>query len=198
MAYVFFRASEDALDNITASFDFVHTINASLRYTRSVLKDEMKRKGEITNEECISLIDPKKEVHGVNYTRAFFEKNISDHEEQLAWLLLNNLFAIHEGWAQRLYNEAFKGLHYDEYKFIKNLEFTGLMKKFSSYYMTINKKSLLMKNAFFSNYMNEARLDFSKLDNYMLCYRVFKEMRNCYMHHNSVASKQVVDCRAAN
>ena len=34
MATVFFQATQDALDNITTTFDFVHPLHASLKYTR--------------------------------------------------------------------------------------------------------------------------------------------------------------------
>lgn len=34
MANVFFQATKDALDNITAAFDFVHPLRASMQYTR--------------------------------------------------------------------------------------------------------------------------------------------------------------------
>ena len=42
-----------------------------------------------------------------SYNRAFVETSWENQEESLAWLLLNNLFAIHEGWAQRLYEDIF-------------------------------------------------------------------------------------------
>ena len=39
MADVFFRASKDALDNITTAFDNVHPLTVSLRYTRRVINE---------------------------------------------------------------------------------------------------------------------------------------------------------------
>lgn len=191
MADVFFRASNDALDNITTAFDNVHPLTVSLRYTRRVINEAANQMPDEINYQ--QLIDPDNSVHGVNYKRAFIETSWPMQEENLAWLLLNNLFAIHEGWAQRLYEDVFCGFHYQERAFIKNLEFPGLTNKFSSYYATVNKVSAALDGAFFNTYRVTSRLDFNKLENYMLCYRFFKEARNCYMHHNFVASQQLID-----
>lgn len=192
MANVFFRASKDALDNISVAFDFIHPLNASMRYTRRVVHDIYAGNPQLTTREVQSLIDPDAKVHGVNYHSAFVETTWEAQEESLAWMLLNNLFAIHEGWAQRIYEETFCGFHYSE-KFIKKLEFPELTKRFSDYFLISGKVSTALDGAFFNVYKAKSNLDFSKLENYMLCYRVFKEARNCYMHHNFVASQDLID-----
>lgn len=192
MSDVFFRASNDALDNITAAFDFVHPVNVSMRYARRVITEALGNNSELTSSDFQMMIDPDNLVHGVNYNRAFVETSWENQEESLAWLLLNNLFAIHEGWAQRLYEDIFSSYHYSD-RFIKNLEFPGLTNKFTNYYCTSTKTSVALDGAFFSVYRAKSGLDFSKLENYMLCYRFFKEARNCYMHHNFVASQKLID-----
>ena len=193
MTAVFFRASEDALDNITTAFDNIYPLTVSLKYTRRVINEAVNSNesdGEIDYQQ---IIDPENSVQGVNYKRAFIETSWDTQEENLAWVLLHNLFAIHEGWAQRLYDDVFCGFHYQEKSFIKNLEFPGLTGKFSSYYVTTNKRSIALDGAFFNTYMVKSKMDFNKLENYMLCYRFFKEARNCYMHHNFVASQKLID-----
>lgn len=193
MADVFFRASKDALDNITTAFDNVHPLTVSLKYTRRVINEATNRNTSGCEIDYQQIIDPDNSVHGVNYKRAFIETPWVTQEENLAWLLLNNLFAIHEGWAQRLYDDAFCGFHFQERPFIKNLEFPGLTNKFTNYYITANKRSNALDGAFYNAYKTASSLDFSKLENYMLCYRFFKEARNCYMHHNFAASQDLVD-----
>lgn len=193
MTKVFFRASDAALDNITAAFDFVHPINVSMRYTRRIITKALENSPELDLSDLRKIIDPENHVHGVNYGRAFVDAGCDAHEENLAWLLLNNLFAIHEGWAERLYEEIFSGYHYKRDTFIKNLEFPGLAEKFTSYYAINGKTSIALDGAFFNIYQSKSNVDFAKLENYMLCYRVFKEMRNCFMHRNFIASQQLID-----
>lgn len=193
MADVFFRASNDAMSNITYAFDFVHPVTVSMKYVRKEIEKLTISNQFLSNDKIKDVIDPSCSVHGVNYKRSFIEETWEEQEERIAWLLLNNLFAIHEGWAQRLYTEIFSDYGYSEKTFIKNLEFCGLVNKFSDYYVTSNRKSIQMEGAFFEVYMRKSGLDFGKLDNYMLCYRYFKEARNCFMHGIFIASQKLLD-----
>jgi hypothetical protein len=194
MAKLFFRASEDALDNITAAFDISHPLRVSFRYTRKVLNDLNSCSEHVDTKLCEETINSDGYIHGVNYKRAFFDTSYEEQEEKLAWFLLNNLFAIHEGWAERIYSEIFDKSGYKQRTFIQNLEYEDLSSKFNSYFTPRSKESSLLCQNFFSEYKVNSRLDFSKLDNYMLCYRYFKEARNCYMHKNFIASQNLMKC----
>ena len=197
MADLFFRASEDALDNITAAFDISHPLRASFRYTRKILNELNPDSNNINSELCNQTINADGYVHGVNYKRAFFETSFEDQEEKLAWFLLNNLFAIHEGWVERIYEEIFDGRGYAEKTFKRNLEFENISSKFSSYFTPSNKESQILCTSFYPVYEAKAALDFTKIDKYMLCYRYFKEARNCYMHRNFIATQKLIDSYTA-
>lgn len=194
MAKVFFQATNDALNNITSTFNFVHPLQVSLQYTRRKVAEIHAENPNASELYYRSVIDPSQLVHGVPYRNAFINTPWTTQEEQLAWLLLNNLFAVFEGWAQRLYDErfSFRG-NYDEITFGKNFQYTGLNRRFSSYYMRGTNKSSVMEDAFFDVYKMKSSLDFAKLDNYLLLYRYFKEARNCYMHHNLKATRKVIN-----
>ena len=193
MKQVFFRASKDALDNISRAYDFVHPLTASMRFTRDTLEEASNAKPGLSNADMSALIDPNETVHGVNYKLAFIDTDWNKQEKNIAWLLLNNLFAIHEGWAQRLYEEVFQHCPgYGETAFIKGLESADLENKLHNYYITTPKKSIILEGAFYNVYYGLSKFDYSKLKNYMLCYRFFKEARNCYMHHNFVASQRLL------
>lgn len=197
MANLFFQATQVALDNITVAFDFVHPLRASMKYTRRKISEI--NVSNPTAEDTIfqSEVDPNQEIHGVSYRGSYINTSWEQQEEQLAWLLLNNLFAIHEGWAHRLYEERFSAKGYKEKTFVKNLEFPGLLSKFSTYYAVGSKKSSIMSNAYFDAYKVSSKLDFNKLENYMLLYRFFKEARNCYMHRGFAASQAIMDAYVA-
>lgn len=194
MANVFFQATKDALDNITAAFDFVHPLRASMQYTRRRVTELSVNNTNADDLFYQAEIDPSASIHGVPYKEAFINTPWEKQEERLSWLLLNNLFAIFEGWAQRIFEERFvvKG-SYGEKVFIKGFQFPGLSTKFSTYYARGTNKSDIMANAFFDVYQTTSQLDFSKLENYLLLYRYYKEARNCYMHRNFVASQDVID-----
>lgn len=193
MARVFFRATEDALKNITEQFKLVHPLRTSMLYTRKAVAQIIAENQTADNAYLKAVIDPDDNVHGTGYKDAFLNTPWEEQEEQLAWLLLNNLFAVHEGWAESLFLERFDGKGYQKEAFVKILEKKNLSSKFTSYYATNPKKSKLFTDTFFDVYKDTSKLDFSKLDNYMLMYRYFKEMRNAFMHGNCIASQRVID-----
>lgn len=197
MARVFFKVTEDALNNITELFKLVHPLRTSMQYTRKAVEQMDIDNPNADDGYLKSSIDPEDNVHGTGYREAFIDTPWEKQEEQLAWLLLNNLFAIHEGWAASLFHERFEGKGYNKDRFIDRLEYSGLSAHFSSYYVTNSKRSQVLAGAFFDTYKHASRLDFSKIDHYMLMYRYFKETRNCFMHGNCIASQRLIDAYTA-
>ena len=197
MAYVFFRASEDALDNLTEVFNLIHPLRASLAFTRNVVNTLYTDVRDVDVKVCQRVVDKDKLFESVNYKCAFFDTSYENQEEKLAWILLNNLFAIHEGWADRLFNEIFftgpTGWFLDNKEFCQTLERTGLTAKFQTYFTPSGRESTVLSNSFFPKYQSKSKCDFGKLDNLMVCYRYFKEARNCYMHKNFLATGILVN-----
>ena len=100
-------------------------------------------------------IDPSGSIRGVAYEDAFIKTRWEEQEEQLAWLLLNNLFAIFEAWAQRIFEERFGPKGCDNEKvFIQKFQFPGLSTSFSTYYARGSNKSDVMENAFYGMQRN--------------------------------------------
>ena len=100
MDCVFFQATKDALDKITAAFDFVHPLRASMQYTRRRVSEIDANVENADDTVFQAEIDPDCLIHSVGYRESYINTPWEGQEEQLAWLLLNNLFAIYEGWAQ--------------------------------------------------------------------------------------------------
>ena len=184
--HLFFRASEDALDMISREYDLIHPLRASLKYVRK----EIASLCDISMAQ--RMIDPLEEIHGVNYQKAFVEDTWEKQEEELAWILLNSLFSIHEGWASEIFR-IFEGTDFsNEIPFSKKLESANLSSEFGSYFVPPSLQSVLIDTAMQNKYVVENNLDMVKLDKYMLMYRYFKELRNCYMHHNGKITDRVV------
>ena len=197
MARVFFQTTENALNSITEQFKLVHPLRTSMLYTRKVAQEIASDNPSVDNEYFKNLMDPENKVHGTDFRTAFLCTAWDIQEEQLAWLLLNNLFAIHEGWAETLFLERFDGKGYKKDTFVESLKKTELSAKFTSYYVTSSKRSKMLTDAFFNVYKDASNLTFSKLDNYMLMYRFFKVARNCFMHANCIASQHLLDAYTA-
>lgn len=185
--HLFFGASEDALAMISREYDLIHPLRASLKFTRR----EVAGLSDISKAQ--EMIDSLGEIHGVNYRKVFVEDTWEKQEEDLAWILLNSLLAIYEGWASEIFS-IFEGADFSkEISFTQKLESADLSTKFGSYFITPTLQSTLIDTAMQNKYIVENNLDIGKLDKYMLMYRYFKELRNCYMHHNGKATDRVVN-----
>lgn len=189
MGYLFYSATSDALDNITASFDIIHPIRACVLYARNQIDNN----GIVDPASMQNEIDPTHNIHGVNYLDFFNGTTWEQVEENHAWFLLNNLFAIHEGWVDRLEKELFDIVGGYTSKKIKQLEYKDLRSAFRSYFVPVNKKSATIEAAFSKVYEDAQQYDVDMLDKYMLYYRYYKEARNCYMHKNFQASQQLLN-----
>lgn len=146
MARVFFKVTEDALNNITELFKLVHPLRTSMHYTRNAVVQMATENPNADDDYFKSIIDPDENVHGTGFREAFIDTPWVNQEEQLAWLLLNNLFAIHEGWVDSIFYERFKGKGYGKDNFVGGLEYTGLSAKFASYYITNSKRSQMLSS----------------------------------------------------
>lgn len=194
MAQVFFPDTKDALKNITDLFDFVHPMRIGFLYAREEVSRLM-RSDKITNDDLQKIIDPLHQVPGVNYIRAFSQVTVEEQDEKISWVLLNNLFSIYEGWTSNMYIDYFEraNLGFRQSTFTKNLQFPKLQRKLAEYFLPPDKISTITTNAFYEAYVSKNKQDINKLDNLLMCYRVFKEMRNCYMHNGSVVNENLQD-----
>lgn len=58
----------------------------------------------------------------------------------------------------------------------------------------LNKdKSSITNDCFYPVYRNNSKVRIKELENMFLCYRVFKEMRNCYVHHRQRANQHLFE-----
>ena len=95
MARVFFKATEDALNNITELFKLVHPLRTSMHYTRKAVAQMATENPNADDDYFKSIVDPDDNGHSTGFREALIYITWAKHEEQFAWLLLNNLFAIH-------------------------------------------------------------------------------------------------------
>jgi hypothetical protein len=114
----------------------------------------------------------------------------------LAWLLLCNTIPIFEGWWKSLAEEAgFSGMNEAGMEFPTNLLDTR--KKGIQQQITELKavESLLFKSVFYDLYSSKKNHcnSLNELNLSMYAYRLFKEIRNCYMHNGGVVSNKVID-----
>lgn len=206
----FFNSTQEALDKLTQMYDLVWPIDVSLRYMRrKVTEFSLNSQFELRPEDFEEEFDPQHRTHGVNYTRAFIysgrnhteqEKNEkileASQQENLAWLLLCNTIPIFESWWKYLAEEVgFSGMNEAGMEFPTNSLDTRKKGIQQQIIELTTVESSIFKNVFYDLYSSKKNhcSNLNELNLSMYAYRLFKEIRNCYMHNGGVVSNKITD-----
>ena len=187
MAKVFFSATENAYHNITDMFNSIWPTAVSLWNTRCTIKGILLENKNLTSSQINNKFSLGSNIHGANMIKIFEEKSWEEQQEDFAWIILNHIISIYEGWIEEM-GEIFINIDSKYFQFEKNI---------NSNISECNKnKSVITQKCFYSYYANKAKHNKTHLPHMMHCYRIFKEIRNCYMHHRKIADQKLIDAYA--
>lgn len=202
MKDVFFLATQHGIDNLTEVFDLVHPILSSLWNMKAEITGLKTLEPTISEAKLKSRFSIASGIGGVNYTRAFSEWDWEKIQTELAWILLNNIFVVYEGWLQELHNTVFTetagnlNIKYMQFPHdVSSTERYGQSPKniLDEIARLNGTSSIMLKDTFYDLYRNRSRRATVSLNNLMYCYRYFKELRNCYAHNGKQVSQRLVD-----
>lgn len=202
MKDIFFLATQHGVDNLTEIFDLVHPILSSLWNMKAEIMGLKTLHPNLSETKLKTRFSISPEISGVNYTRAFLDWDWDKIRIDLAWIILNNIFVVYEGWLKELHNTVFTdtsgnlNINYMQFP----LDSSSVQRYGQSPKNIIDEinrlksnNSLMLKEAFYDLYRNRPRRATVPLNNLMFCYRYFKELRNCYTHNGKIASQNLVD-----
>ena len=206
----FFNCTQEALDKLTEMYDLVWPIDVSLRYMRNkVTAFASQSTVSLCPDDFVEEFDPQHRTHGVNYQRAFvfsgrnqLEKDENERkleasqQENLAWLLLSNTIPIFEHWWNSLIDEVgFTGMNESGMEFPTN-PLDARKKGIKQQIIELTTiESVALRASFYDLYSSKKN-HCDNLDQLNLCmyaYRLFKELRNCYMHSGGVVTNKRID-----
>lgn len=183
MRDAFFQCTTNALNNITLLFDLIWPLSAGLWNLRAAVQGIQSIYPGITSKQLTEKFGVGSGLHGVNYQRAFCDTSWERQKEELSWMLLNSVIPIYEEWLQALKSSCFTDMHDKELQFPNNIH-----AEISRLTMV---QSAVLKNSFYHTYKAKKHRAYSKIEALLHCYRVFKEMRNCYMHHGRICDEKL-------
>ena len=193
MGEAFFQATVNAMNSITTLCDIIHPITVAMWNTRSQVLGAYNVTPNATPYQMATKFGLGSGIHGVNYKRAFIDTPWEAQQESIAWLFLNGVFPIYEGWLESLSDQTFPS---SNGKLSKKLMQYPSSNPEGSVLSEINRltasESTIIKDAFYTKYSAKRHRCYSNLDNLLVCYRYFKEMRNCYMHNASIADTRLI------
>lgn len=193
---LFFDSSKLLFSQITNMFDFAWPMVAGMWNLRWQVNGYIYANPASTVDELSEKFTKGSGGDRANLVRACQDFTWDDQKEQFAILLLVNSFAFYESWVSNILKE----LGYES-KELKNLE--TLMQKWDDKSKTwglhvvintvIEPYSDVMHDLFYKHYSSRKKNSLNKLNNLMVCYKCFKELRNCVMHKGSIADSLVLD-----
>lgn len=193
MPDAFFQVTKNSLVAFSSLCDIMHPVTVSMWNTRSQVIGTYTVSPSVAPKQIAAKYELGCKIHGVNYKKVFVETPWEDHEQNIAWLFLNGIFPIFEGWLTDLRDKVFTTAN-------GNLDVQAMQypsSRASNILTEITRLTAtecdLIKDAFYSSYASKKHRSFSNLDNLLICYRFFKEMRNCYMHNAMVADDKLIN-----
>jgi hypothetical protein len=193
MAIYFFEATANAQKQITQLYDFVWPTATGMWNLRWQVAGYVQSVPGATVEQLRSRFSEGADIHGANLRRACIEHTWDQQRETFAGMLLTNTFAVYEGWIEHVLDDLGKNTR----TLLKALQFpedhvkkTGVRSAIAD--INLNQSNALTNN-FYAALCGGPNFAMANLDAMMLCYRFFKEMRNCQMHGGGVADQKLVD-----
>ena len=163
-------------------FDLLWTIAVALRNLRCYAKGVQQELSYVTEDILNQRFSSGTGIKSINFKSSILNTTWEAQQEEIAWIMLIWLISIYEGWTSSLSDELFKNMD------CKKLHFPIHVQTEVRQYTS--KPSSILKKCFFQPYSRHKKISIKKLDNMLYCYRVFKEMRNCYIHNAKIANKK--------
>lgn len=195
MPTYFFTATDSARTQITKLFDFVWPTAAAMWNLRWQVAGYARAVPGATVEQLRARFTEGADIHGANLKRACIVHTWDEQKEGFARILLVNTIAVYEGWIEEvleaLGKKNTKGLQ-------KSLQFPdsaggapfGVSWGISA---ITSVESVPMKRSLYPALCRGRYYGLNKLNEMLLCYRFFKELRNCNMHGGGIADQRLID-----
>lgn len=193
MREFFFKASRNALERLTDLYDITWPAAVGLWNLRWQVRGFKEAVPDFSEIQFAKRFAAGSGVERLNFNRAFFEHSWEKQQNYFAWIILNNAFSIYESWLEEIEDTVFKpqNIFFNKkaFQFETQIDF-GIWHQI---HILTADQSTMLKNAFYNQYLSKKNNCQHELDNLMLCFRFFKEARNCYMHNSIFADQKLID-----
>lgn len=192
MAIYFFGATASAHNQFTQMYDFVWPTATAMWNLRWQVAGYVQAVPDATVPQLRARFSEGADIDGANLRRACIEHSWEKQKESFAQILLTSTIAIYEGWIDEVIDGLGKTTRMKDW-----LQFPDDTAKSTGVNFAIADitavESAPLKNNFYAALCAGNHCDKINLNSMMLCYRFFKEMRNCQMHGGGVIELRLVD-----
>ncbi|OOP73187.1 hypothetical protein [Clostridium beijerinckii] len=199
MRKYFMEETVYALEQISKLYHFIWPSILALRNYKNKVDEYVKDNPEVSENMLNKLFAEDFEYNGIDFHKAIINKTWEEHLEDFAIVLLTNAFAIYEGWLSEICEVTeFNGYTNSYGKFIKYekvFQFpsngnNGIGRALNE---LNNTRCDAMIDSFYANTVNNKKYSLNKIENLLICYRFFKELRNSFIHNGGICDKKLFD-----
>jgi hypothetical protein len=188
-----FEATDDAMAEITRLYDFVWPTALALWNLRWQVDGYMRAAPDASHADFQARFAAGSDIRGADVRSMITRITWDAQKERFAEVLLTNLFAIYENWADLLADRVagFQGKDLAHYG---NGTSHGALAFIASANQT---QSRVMSSCFKPTFERHKDYHLPILEEMLKCYRYFKETRNCLVHKGAIADQRVAESYSA-
>lgn len=191
MEEFFFPATRKSLNNITNMYNAVWPMAVGLWNLRCMVKGIQAEYPTVSHIELAGKFCVGSGIKRLDFRNGFLGHTWAEQQSDFAWILLNSTFPIYESWIQDMKENVFIHTKIKEKHFEFPDKIEAEIKRIQSDQSDMLTQSLYP--VYLEKKKNKKEYSLSEIKNLLYCYRVFKEMRNCYMHKGSIASEKLME-----
>ncbi len=188
----FFQITDNTLHEVTKLFDFVWPTAVGIWNLRWQVLGYSKVHPTAKVEDFSNRFIHGSGMHGANIKRACLDHTWEEQQERFAELVLANIFSIYESWI----DSVFEDINFTDDSAKKAVQFPTDTSKSTGYKYALLKlhapMSEMIKAAFYPKLKQHKKYS-SNLEELLICYRYFKEVRNSIIHRNKKANAKAAD-----
>lgn len=192
---LFFPASRQAIEQVTSLFDFVWPTAAALWNLRWQVQGFIAEVPDVTVDQLKQRFLFGSNIDTVDLKRTVTEYTWEHQTATFGSFVLTNAFAIYEQWADEILHSL--GERAGSGKKLQFIDRPGKPGINATLAALTAAESAMLKSAFYPTYLSNRKYALPQLNNLILCYRYFKEIRNAQIHSGGIANQAVVDAYSA-
>lgn len=192
---LFFPASRQAIEQVTSLFDFVWPTAAALWNLRWQVQGFIAEVPDVTVDQLKQRFLFGSNIDTVDLKRTVTEYTWENQTATFGSFVLTNAFAIYEQWADEVLHSL--GERAGSGKKLQFIDRPGKPGIGATLAVLTAAESAMLKSAFYPIYLTNRKYALPQLNNLILCYRYFKEIRNAQIHSGGIANQAAVDAYSA-
>lgn len=198
---LFLLTSKNVASRLTELFDFVWPTAAAIWNLRWQVSGLLSVNPDLSHLELQGRFVGGSGIRGANLRRACIERSWEDQQQEFARFLLFEFCSLYEAWCEGAMNELGQP---NPQSLAKQLQFPsstdaqGNPRGVSRVASVVNSvQSQHMISAFRPALLTNRKYSLAHLEELLICYRYFKEVRNSLIHAGGTTSQKLIDAEAA-